>query len=87
MRTDIRYKLTLASIFALIPLVLATIVICAVALSGAVAFFPLYILAGAFVVTLILSFVPFMKDHMWLSVIAVILVSALTGFIINMVII
>ena len=46
--------------------------------------FPLYLFAGAFVVTFILSFVPFMKDHMWLSVTAAALLALIAGLILHL---
>ncbi|MCR5200001.1 MAG: hypothetical protein K6C38_02670 [Saccharofermentans sp.] len=87
MRTDMKYRLTLAAIITLIPLalfILATFLIA----SSSVWFglLPVYLFAGALIITFILSFVPFMKDHMWLSVTAVALLTALTAFILHMVV-
>ncbi|MCR5593562.1 MAG: hypothetical protein K6F79_07440 [Saccharofermentans sp.] len=87
MRTDMKYRLTIASVIALVPLALTALYIF-IAFSNTIwlGIFPLYILAFAFILTLILSFVPFMKDHMWLSVIAVMLLSGLSGLILWLVI-
>ncbi|MBP5181315.1 MAG: hypothetical protein J6127_08525 [Clostridiales bacterium] len=87
MRTDMKYRLTLASVIALVPLALTALYIF-IAFSNSIflGIFPLYILTGAFVLTFILSFVPFMKDHMWLSISAVMLLSGLSGLILWLVI-
>ncbi len=82
MRTDLRYKLTLAAIIALIPLIIAIMIIFLIGASSIwTGLFPVYLFAGAFVLTFILGFVPFMKDHMWLSVTASVLLAGLAGLI------
>lgn len=84
MRTDLRYKLTLAAIITLIPLALFLIAMFLISSSSvALGLFPLYLFAGAFIITMILSFVPFMKDHMWLSVTVAVLLAALAGVLIH----
>ncbi len=84
MRTDLRYKLTLAAIVAVIPVIFAIMVIYFFASQSIwLALIPLYLLAGGFILTFILGFVPFMKDHMWLSVIAVALLSLIAGVILH----
>ena len=87
MRTDLRYKLTLAAVFAAIPLVLFAMVLFVLATNSLwIALFPVYLFAGALIITFILSFVPFMKDNMWLSVTAVTLLAVLAGLILHMVV-
>ena len=71
MRTDLRYKFTLAAISTS---------------SVWIALFPVYLFVGAFIITFILSFVPFMKDHMWLSVTAVTVLALITGLILHLVV-
>ena len=87
MRTDLRYKITLAAVISLTILLISFLVMCLL-LSNSIwlGLIPLYIFAGAFILTFILGFVPFMKDHMWLSVSATALLSALVGLIIYLVI-
>ena len=86
MRTDMRYKLTLAAIFALIPLFIVTMIIFMLGTSSIwLGLFPIYLLVGAFILTFILGFVPFMKDHMWLSVIIVTLLAAVAGLIFHLI--
>lgn len=85
MRTDLRYKLTLAAIITLIPTVLILLSIFFIATESiCLALIPIYLFAGAFLITFILSFVPFMKDHMWLSAAASVLVAAIAGVIIHL---
>lgn len=87
MRTDMKYRLTLAAIFAAIPLVIFTLALFILATGNIwLGLFPVYLFAGAFLVVFILSFVPFMKDHMWLSVIAAVLLAVLSGFILHLVV-
>ena len=86
MRTDMRYKLTLASVFAAVPLFIVTLIIFMIGTGSVWAgLFPIYLLAGGFILTFILGFVPFMKDHMWLSVILVTLLSAVAGLIFHLI--
>jgi|GEM_PF-1697649 len=84
MHTDMRHKLTISLIIALIPLLLSAVMIFGLA-SGALMLmiFPLIMFAAGFVVLFILGFVPFMKDHMWLSVTAVVILCALAGFLVE----
>lgn len=87
MRTDLRYKITLAAVISLTILLISLLVICLLLSSSIwLGLIPVYIFAGAFILTFILGFVPFMKDHMWLSVTATALISALVGLIIYLVI-
>lgn len=87
MRTDLRYKLTLAAVFAAIPLVLFAMVLFIIATDSLwIALFPLYLFAGALIITFILGFIPFMKDHMWLSVSAVTVLGLLAGLILHLVV-
>ena len=87
MRTDLRYKFTLAAIFAAIPLALFSMVLFIIATSSVwIALFPVYLFVGAFIITFILSFVPFMKDHMWLSVTAVTVLALITVLILHLVV-
>lgn len=87
MRTDMKYRLTLACILAAVPLALFTLALFLIASSRIwLGLFPLYLFAGAFVITFILSFVPFMKDHMWLSVTAAVLLAAAAGLILHFVV-
>lgn len=87
MRTDLRYKLTLAAIFAAIPLAIFSVVVFILATNSMwLALFPVYLFAGAMIITFILSFVPFMKDHMWLSVTAVTILAMLAGLILHLVV-
>lgn len=87
MRTDLRYKLTLAAIFAAVPLALFAMAIFAVATNSLwIAIFPVYLFVGAFIITFILGFVPFMKDHMLLSVAAVSLLALIAGLILHLVV-
>ena len=87
MRTDLRYKLTLAAIFAAIPLAIFSVVVFILATNSMwLALFPVYLFAGAMIITFILSFVPFMKDHMWLSVTAVTILAMLAGLILYLVV-
>lgn len=87
MRTDLRYKLTLAAVFASIPLALFAMVLFIIATDSLwIALFPLYLFAGALIITFILGFVPFMKDHMWLSVTASTLLAVLAGLILHLVV-
>jgi len=87
MRTDLRYKLTLAAVFAAIPLALFAVVVFMLATNSIwLALFPVYLFAGALIITFILSFVPFMKDHMWLSVAAVTILAMLAGLILYLVV-
>lgn len=87
MRTDLRYKLTLAAVFAAIPLALFAMVLFIIATNNLwIGLFPVYLFAGALIITIILSFVPFMKDHMWLSVTAVTILAMLAGLILQLVV-
>ena len=87
MRTDLRYKLTLAAIFAAIPLALFSVVVFILATNSMwLALFPVYLFVGALIITFILSFVPFMKDHMRLSVAAVTILAMLAGLILHLVV-
>ena len=84
MRTDLRYKLTLASVIAASILLLSFILLFLLFASSIwIGLIPIYLIAGGFVVTFILGFVPFMKDHMWLSVTAAALLSLLAAYIIH----
>ncbi len=87
MRTDLIHKLAVSVILTAIPL-FAAIITTFFIVSNVMWFslLPLIFFACAFAVLLILGFVPFMKDHMWLSVIAAVLLCALAGLIINLVI-
>lgn len=84
MRTDLRYKLSLAAIVSISMLCVSLMIVFMLFSNSVwVGVIPLYMFAFGFIVTFILGFVPFMKDHMWLSVTAAALLSALAGFILS----
>ena len=84
MRTDLRYKLLLAAIVSASLLFISLMTVFMLFSNSIwVGLIPLYMLAFGFTITFILGFVPFMKDHMWLSVTAAALLCALAGFILS----
>ena len=87
MRTDLRYKITLAAVIAASILLLSFIVAFIMFTSTIwLGLIPVYLFAGAFLITLILGFVPFMRDHMWLSIVCSVVLCAAAGLIIHLVI-
>ena len=87
MRTDLRYKITLASVIALSLLLLSFIAAFLMFTSTVwLGLIPIYLFMGAFLVTLILSYVPFMRDHMWLSITCSAVLCGVAGLIMYLVI-
>ena len=87
MRTDLKYKLSISALIALIPLVIVSIVLFLILTNSLwLGLFPVYLMIGAFLITFILGFVPFMKDHMLLSVAASSVLALLAAFILHLVI-
>lgn len=84
MHTDMRHKLLISALLAIIPLTVAALTIFIIA-SNIIwfALYPVILLLGAFIFTMILTFVPFMKDHMWLSTLSVVLLAVLISLIIH----
>lgn len=87
MRTDLKYKLSISALIALIPLVIVSVVLFLILTNPLwLGLFPVYLMIGAFLITFILGFVPFMKDHMLLSVAASSVLALLAAFILHLVI-
>ena len=87
MRTDLRYKLTLAAIIAVSILLLSFLSLFLMFSSTLlIGLIPVFIFLGAFILTFILGFVPFLKNHMWLSISAAALLSLLAAYIIHLLI-
>ena len=84
MHTDMRHKILISALLAIIPLTVAALTIFIIA-SNIIwfALYPVILLLGAFIITMILTFVPFMKDHMWLSTLSVVLLAVLISLIIH----
>ncbi|MCQ2516215.1 MAG: hypothetical protein MJ094_05070 [Saccharofermentans sp.] len=84
MHTDMRHKLLISALLAIIPLTVAALTIFIIASNATwFALYPVLVLLGAFIVTMIMTFVPFMKDHMWLSMLSVVLLAVLISLIIH----
>lgn len=82
MRTDLKYKLTLSALISIIPLVLSGLMLF-IAYSNPIwlGLFPIYLFAASFILMIVFGFIPFLKDHMWLSALIVVLFSVASGLI------
>lgn len=82
MHTDTRHKILVSALLAIIPLTIAALTIFIIASNVSLfAMYPVFLFLGAFIITMILTFVPFMKDHMWLSMLSVVLLAVLVSLI------
>ncbi len=84
MHTDMKHKVIISALLTVIPLAIAALIIFFIASGGSfIAFYPLIILLVSFIAMFVLSFVQFMKDHMWLSSLSVIILTVLISLIIH----
>ena len=85
MRTDMRYKLTFALLFALIPVGVSVLLIFLLVMGrAALKLFPVIVLVSAFILTVILGSLPFFKRHMWLAFLITFVLSAAAGLILRL---